>query len=449
MRNMSKSKRFLLMFLGYVLVLLVCQLTFVALNTAAQTLPRETIARHIDDSEESPIFQRIFNHDYKVMGSTVSYDNNRYIKSIASQKEYATSFETFVRATIIDYFKDGAPYTFDYFRYWHGWQLLTNLSFTFGDVLVLQTLVFLLTALSVALFLVNMKHYIGWSASVLFALLAFFSTNIFGNFLGDITLSISVFSSVFFCAAILFVGRTEWRNKTYVVGLLCLIAGAVFNFLDFLTVPAFILALVVFCAMLALKDPSQGWRSSFKFFALCSLSFLAGFAFTWITKWLLMAAVMGLPEVISNITYETGRWTITDTASLSDNHVKWLFDMMPRVYPIIASAGVVILGNPAGVLALVATVGLILYCALTIARAKRRCGYRLSESNKSNLFLCLPVVFVFLYYVVMNMHASFHLLVFSYKPWGIVFAILACMSLVIARDVMARLEKGDLTAQIH
>lgn len=93
------------------------------------------------------------------------------------------------------------------------------------------------------------------------------------------------------------------------VGVLAVAAGAVYCFLDFLTVPAAVLPLTVFCALLAsgaTRDVPA--RLLLLRFVAFTLAFMVGFVLTWAAKWALAAAVMGIDTVARSVVFSSRGW---------------------------------------------------------------------------------------------------------------------------------------------
>lgn len=82
-----------------------------------------------------------------------------------------------------------------------------------------------------------------------------------------------------------------------------------YYFLDFLTVPAAVLALTVFCALLAsgaTRDVPA--RLLLLRFVAFTLAFMVGFVLTWAAKWALAAAVMGIDAVDRSVVFSSRGW---------------------------------------------------------------------------------------------------------------------------------------------
>ena len=108
------------------LLFLVLQAAFVLSNTAANCLPRPVIESHVQGSESSALLSDMYVYDHRVAAGPVCFDNNRFIIEVAQQKDQGSPFKTMTVAEIDDVTKAGGITHQQYYRYWHGWQLLTN-----------------------------------------------------------------------------------------------------------------------------------------------------------------------------------------------------------------------------------------------------------------------------------------------------------------------------------
>ena len=73
------------------------------------------------------------------------------------------------------------------------------------------------------------------------------------------------------------------------------VVGMVENFFDFLTYPILTLGIpLVLLLWLRVRDEQADFRSNFWFMFKASLSWFFGYALTWISKWLLSAAILGV-----------------------------------------------------------------------------------------------------------------------------------------------------------
>lgn len=436
------------------LALLLCMQTiFFSLNLASAALPREPIQAHIEESMDDPVFANIYDYEKNILGSRVSYDNNRYIISIAEQDQYDSLAKTSLLTTIEDYDFYDIHSHYSYWRYWHGWQFLTNLCLLIGPVSFLVVVVFVLCLTSTIFFLIQLKHYVGAIPACVFVLIAFFSTNIFGNFMGDILLAIAVFALVGCCGLLLKLGRSSSPYKIKLICLTMIFSGGLFCYLDFLSIPAFVLTLAVTSGLIAIDCTHLSFKKAFAWFVGFSALFMLGYLFTWASKWILVAIFADPDLVFSNVTSEIDLWI--NGATYTVNCTGWyavVYDISPRLYALVVSLKTMFLLNtengtlnsvlsyPAGVIAFVLFIAICIYLIVEMVRARseRRSRAQLSDSNKvltvKSLFsktaiLYLPCLFVPVYIALMANHTIFHVAIFGYKSWAIVFALLSALFL--------------------
>lgn len=219
------------------------QFLFVVSNTVANMLPRETIAEHAQQSLNSELITNKYEYDHRVLGGTVSYDNNRFILEIAVQSDKGSPFATMAVADIVDFNKDGSQTSMQYFRYWHGWQLLTNLCLLAGTIDLVQFPVFVISLIGASLFWLALSRHIGKLRSAIYSAILLLSTNLLFNFMADLLLSISFFTFL----GLLSIGWLLWQKKSLSseLGILWTFGvGCVYSFLDFLTIPAVAVGIV-------------------------------------------------------------------------------------------------------------------------------------------------------------------------------------------------------------
>ena len=310
-KTSSERARFVL---TCALILVALQAAFVGSNVLANMLPRDQLAARAEEAWESPLLSRRYEFEHRVATVPIAYDNNRFIAQIAEQQDFGDPLTTSVRASIVDHPASGEEFPFEYFRYWHGWQLLTNLGLLVGGIPAIQVIVFVLLFGSAGWFTYELSRRMGAVAGVVFSAVFFVPTGLIFNFVADLTLGISLSSAVFVSAAILRCARKRAADgdRDAVrrrVCILALMGGALFNYLDFLTIPAAALSLVVFSAMVALDRAEDSFSRRIATMLMLALSFGVGFLFTWASKWLAAALVMGPSYVLENVTSEMGAWT--------------------------------------------------------------------------------------------------------------------------------------------
>lgn len=411
---------------------------FIVSNVIAVNLPEEELARRVNVSANDPMLASLGVHDQYVLGSLTSYDNNSFFKVMAEQVRYDNPLETVARTTISDPFEDGAGHQDDYFRYWHGWQLLVDLCFFFGGLRLLQGVVVLLSVASMSLLFFGLRRHLCIISSLMFVLLAFFSTNIFGNFMGDVTLSISIFSTCAVASTVLYIDASREQGERFKVFWVCMVAGTVFNFFDFFTIPAYMIALVMFCALLALGDYQNSLSKTIFSLIKSGGFFVLGYLFTWGSKWLLTCFFLDPFEVMSNVAGEMAMWTSADTFETDRQTYQQIYNMMPWVASVLGSLYFAVANSPAGIVGVAATLCCVIVAIVVRMRFQKTRAYVPSRLWR----LCTPAAAVPVCLAIMVSHTAWHLLVFPCKNWSIVMAIIAAVCLQYVVNVKNTIENN-------
>ena len=168
------------------------------------------IGKNASASVTSPLLTRLYEYDHRELASTVAYDNNRFILEIALQQDEGNPLATGVTAAIEDIQPDGSFTSNSYFRYWHGWQLITNACLSIGSIDVVSAVVFVLTIIAGVGYLVLLCGYVGRTQACVFGVVAFQGTNFALAFHSDLTLGISFWINVAFAALLL-----AWGGSAY------------------------------------------------------------------------------------------------------------------------------------------------------------------------------------------------------------------------------------------
>ncbi|MFR7797919.1 MAG: hypothetical protein ACLU37_07310 [Collinsella sp.] len=174
------------------LLFLVLQVAFVLSNTAANCLPRPVIESHTQGSSPRPCCLTCM-YTTTVLQLVLFADNNRFIIEVAQQKDQGSPFKTMAVAEIDDVTKAGGITHQQYYRYWHGWQLLTNVRLLIGGIDVVVVPAAALAIAGSACAYVALRKRFSKPLTLGFLAILLFSTNLFFNFIGDLLLCISFF----------------------------------------------------------------------------------------------------------------------------------------------------------------------------------------------------------------------------------------------------------------
>lgn len=122
-----------------------------------------------------------------------------------------------------------------------------------------------------------------------------------------------------------------------------------FSFLDFLTIPAAVVALHCFFAFIALPEGERPKRCVVTMLQAL-FGFGLSFVFTWAMKWVVAAFVLGWDEVFSNVLGEMGLWSAHETSSLLPQAdwpqiLKEFYCMSPQLFAICSTAGYALISN--------------------------------------------------------------------------------------------------------
>ena len=201
----------------------------------------------------------------------------------------------------------------------------------------------------------------------------------------------------------------------------------VFSFLDFLTIPAAVVALHCFFAFIALPEGERPKRCVVTMLQAL-FGFGLSFVFTWAMKWVVAAFVLGWNEVFSNVLGEMGLWSVHGTSSLLPQAdwpqvLKAFYYMSPQLFAICSTAGYAMISNVVCLVSFAAVLAIWIAVLVFSIRGGAQGGRRPKVLIQS-LLMMLPLVVVLGYFVVMHDHAIVHIPVFGCKNWAIVFAML-------------------------
>lgn len=114
------SRRNALRVVLVVLLFIALQFVFLLSNVIADSLPKEPIEIHLEESHDSILLSRVFDYDQSILGSRVSYDNNRFIEAMVHQDTYGGDVLQSSILNGIDYTVPDRSFHVEYYRYWHG-----------------------------------------------------------------------------------------------------------------------------------------------------------------------------------------------------------------------------------------------------------------------------------------------------------------------------------------
>lgn len=265
--------------------------------------------------------------------------------------------------------------------------------------------------------------------TVSFLVILLFSTNLFFNVIGDLLLCISFFVALILmsCMSLRLSSASSAQSFASRLALWSIATGAVFSFLDYLTIPAAVVALHCFFAFIALPEDERPKRCVITMLRAL-FGFGLSFVLTWAMKWVVAAFVLGWNEVFSNVLGEMSLWSAHGSSLLLPQAdwpqiLKDFYCMSPQLFAICSTAGYAMLSNVVCLISFVAVLAIwvgVLVCSI---RGGAQDGRRRKVLIQS-LLMTLPLVVVLGYFVVMHDHAIVHIPVFGCKNWAIIFAML-------------------------
>lgn len=395
------------------------QLAFFASNTIAAMLPREALALAAE-SAASPLIASAYDYGQRVGPGAVAFDNNRFILEVACQKDMGNPVATWVAADIIDADKAAGDVELQYFRYWHGWQLLGDICLLAGGIGAMQIPVALLSACSAALLFLALSRRLGRRDAAVFCAVLLLSSNIALNFAGDLLLCLS-FSTMLLMLAAGMLAHGSSKIGDAGLALVALAGGCIYQFLDFLTIPATAAALWAFAGIVAGKG--RGAKPALKLGCALLAAFAAGYAATWACKWTIAAAVLGPEYVIGNVVGEMGVWS-HGSASLPQadwpGALQAFYNASPRAFAVCATAGYALASN---FVALAAFIAIAAWAAAFAVSAANRRFPKGHAALREFALIAAPALVVLAYFLAMPTHAIVHIPVFGCKNWALPFAL--------------------------
>lgn len=406
--------------LAIALAFLCLQGVFFLSNLASAALPKESVNANLAASADDDLLAKQFSYDSTLFGSSVSFDNNRFIEAFANQYDFDGDVLMASIINRIDYSMPDSVASVDYFRYWHGWQLPVFLVLSVGRIGLLSLVLGILAWGGVAFFLIELHRYAGWLPAIAFTSIALFSTNLIGNFKGDFLLCLSM-TVVVICAAFILRAGRRANEASLRIDVLCMASGCFFCFFDFFTIPAFALAFIVFASMVASGALEKGFKESVLLMMRFVVLFAIGFVGTWACKWLLASVYLGIGAVLANVLGETAMWSQSGEGG-------------GRLYAIRQSLRAVLkndceqrasVWNPAGIAACVVVLACFVLACIAAVQSRAKGGKTrilVSGGTWSLLVLSLAIP---IYVAFSHIHVLFHLDIFGYKSWAFVLADVA------------------------
>ena len=294
---------------------------------------------------------------------------------------------------------DGLARSYYYYRYWHGSAVVLRPSVAAlgvsGTRLVAAS-VLLGAAIALA---IGLARRVGRSSAALFMAPLLLTTD-YIDLPGALVHAIGMIVTVGGAVAILRYLRSGASVGTYAV--VALVLGGAFNFFADLTNPDAAWALVVaVSAVVALGAGSFG--SAAKRTTAAAVGWIIGFAWMWLSKWVVASFVVGYATVRDVVRYQAEERLAGDTAGMGDSRLaglrsawgEWLNEpLIPLLVPLLLVAAAVVMW-------------------------RRR---DLGATWQRRLVLGAPALIPFAWHVVMRQHTFVHGW-FTYRSFAVAFGI--------------------------
>lgn len=190
----------------------------------------------------------------------------------------------------------------EYARYWHGYLPFLRVLLIFFNIAQIRNLLFILFLVLFVTLIVLLKKKLGNIISVIFA----FSLLAYEYFFVSYSLeSAPIFMVMMISCIILLLFIDRIKN----IYLSLFIIACISNFVDFLTVPLITLGMPLYIYVLyKQKTENLDLKESIKTVVLSCISWGCGYAFTWVSKWILYDIVYGknlINSAISQVLYRS------------------------------------------------------------------------------------------------------------------------------------------------
>lgn len=379
------------------LLFLLLQALFVGVLTAAAALPDGPIVRHL----AADVRQGTFGSDGSPDG--VGGRGTAFTDCVAVGSGLGgpprPAFEEAVRAPRLDSCRKGAEQVLDlaagrsvqsdeYFRYWAGYTPLTRavLSVARMDGLrMVTTAIFGASLVGLTLVLARTVG-AGYAAALLGPLLV--ASNV---------LTVSQSFTHALSLAVIFAGTAAvaWaaRRSEVALAVAAVVAAAVFNFVDLLTTPAIPWAFAAAVAGAVVYQRTGALRATMRAVVLVGAVWPVVFAATWVTRWLLAAAVIGWGPVMENVTAKVderiadhSRVSASLGAGVALNVRTWLDTVVTAAPTLVVALAVVVVA------------------AVVVARRAQRFG----PAALACAVLASPALAVVVWLTVLSNHSQIH-----------------------------------------
>jgi hypothetical protein len=388
------------------------QITFFLLVLAAFAVPNKPIAQHLQSSIASGDFAR-GEWPGEPVGPTF---RDGYTECVALTEGlprlekngliYRTVADGYLgwcgpaKAALASY--DGTqPAMEQYFRYWHGYTVLTRPFLSLAGVQALRIVLWVVLALSLAGFVWSCGRRWWIAAAAITPLLATSDA---------VVLPVSVPAAISWVVVLLSWALVWRRRASWRLSIVALVAGSLFSFVDLFSNPPAAWVLVIFAAGASAYVASRSTRLVARDMVVAASMWMVGFAGTWGVKWLLGLDAFGVKTfkraVLEQIGLRLNGGSVDNSlgASVSKNWSDWTPPGISRVL-----------------------VGLVLACvalALLWAAWRRQIG--------PALLLAAPAAIVPIWLEILKNHSEVHAW-FTYRALPVACGVAIAAAVLAAR----------------
>ena len=327
-------------FLQYVVVFIIIILIFNLLLLLSSLFPSSLLESNVKESSERLLVEGNFFYLNKPLNITnnnftdaiminecYSIDNtNPFFSYMSARKNYKKGFtidelpdttgelisissssnpEDQIYNTVgeLDEFLDGKVTTsVEYARYWHGYLVFLRILLLFFNIMEIRYFLFgLFLFLFIFLFII-LKRKLGVS----FALIFSFALIAYNYFFVFYSLESAPIFITMMIACIVLLTRIDKLKNFY---LFIFIIACISNFVDYLTVPLITLAMPLYIYIAYIfKNKDFQLRNSIKTVACSCFAWGSGYAFTWLSKWVIYDVIFHkglIASAIQQVFYRT------------------------------------------------------------------------------------------------------------------------------------------------
>ena len=305
--------------LKYILLLFASAILGVVLLYLVYLIPSERVKRNADRSFEE--LSREFSHptldeNNKYLSTLDNFTDSMMISNSSTEREGYSKLLSAISGTHDNVYNllfvdrrtiEHEKHTYDYTRYWHGYQIIIRpllCFFDYSGIRAINTVVFI-AALLVAMIAVYKKIGLSHSAAFLFTVISLYPPGIMCSLQNSCMYYILTVSVAIFCMV-----KRKYYNYVF------LFSGIATAYFDFLTYP--VLVPCILLALVVSEDDHSVWSillKMLKYFFLWG----SGYAGMWLLKWIVVYMIWGdqfLDSLVSAINTRSGSGVLSNVQVL-------------------------------------------------------------------------------------------------------------------------------------